>query len=172
MRSPSTSSSITARNFIARKLSIGAKTKISSRVSAPSASIDKNIKPRFGAVGKHGSIAVVERLHLSMKNECTRRILVPIDKAGFSKEITLWREWYNSYRPHMTLEGKTPDEVYFCKRSANSLPRIEPRPKVHHSTPCARPRMIMAGKPGRKFCAQIAFLEGRRHLPILIVQRE
>ncbi|HBT75363.1 MAG TPA: hypothetical protein DEB39_00215 [Planctomycetaceae bacterium] len=39
-----------------------------------------NIKQRFGAIGKHGSIAVVERLHLSMKNECTRRILVPISR--------------------------------------------------------------------------------------------
>jgi transposase InsO family protein len=37
----------------------------------------KSIRPRFGAVGKFGSIAVVERFMRSMKNECTRRILVP-----------------------------------------------------------------------------------------------
>ena len=35
------------------------------------------IRPRFGAVGKHGSIAVLERFFRSMKTECTRRILVP-----------------------------------------------------------------------------------------------
>ncbi len=33
--------------------------------------------PRYGAVGKHGSIAVVERLILTMKNEGTRGILIP-----------------------------------------------------------------------------------------------
>ena len=78
----------------------------------------RNIKPRFGAVGQHGSIAVVERLHLSMKNECTRRILVPVNKADFEKELSYWREWYNSCRPHMTLKGRTPDEIYFNLRAA------------------------------------------------------
>jgi len=39
----------------------------------------KGIKPpRYGAVGKHGSVAVVERFILTMKNEFTRRIIVPL----------------------------------------------------------------------------------------------
>ena len=38
----------------------------------------KGIKPRYGAVGKHGSIAVVERAIRTLKNECTRRILLPL----------------------------------------------------------------------------------------------
>ena len=39
----------------------------------------KGIKPpRYGAVGKHGSIAVVERLIKTMKDECTRRITGPV----------------------------------------------------------------------------------------------
>jgi transposase InsO family protein len=37
----------------------------------------RRIRQRFGAVGKYGSIAVVERFLRSMKNECTRRLLVP-----------------------------------------------------------------------------------------------
>ncbi len=41
----------------------------------------RKIKPRFGAVGKHGSIAVVERLHLSMKNECIASSLKPLRKG-------------------------------------------------------------------------------------------
>jgi len=36
-----------------------------------------HIRPRFGAVGEHGSIAVIERLIRSMKSECTRQVLVP-----------------------------------------------------------------------------------------------
>ena len=36
----------------------------------------KGVKPRYGAVGEHGSIAVVERALRTVKNVCTRRILV------------------------------------------------------------------------------------------------
>jgi len=132
----------------------------------------RNIKPRFGAVGKHGSIAVVERLHLSMKEECTRRIIVPVNKNDFEKELSLWRHWYNSCRPHMTLKGRTPDEIYFNLRATNTLPRIEPRPKVRHSTLCAKPRVMMAGKAGRHVDLRLLFLEGRSHLSVLTIQRE
>jgi transposase InsO family protein len=34
------------------------------------------IKPRFGAIGRHGSIAVVERSILSLKNELRRQTAV------------------------------------------------------------------------------------------------
>ena len=40
----------------------------------------KNILPRFGAVGKHGSIAVVERFHRTLK-EILRLITIPEDQA-------------------------------------------------------------------------------------------
>jgi transposase InsO family protein len=40
----------------------------------------RRIRQRFGAVGKYGSIDVVERFIGSMKNECTRRLLVPYDR--------------------------------------------------------------------------------------------
>jgi len=37
----------------------------------------KGITQRFGAIGEHGSIAVLERLIQTMKVECTRLILIP-----------------------------------------------------------------------------------------------
>jgi len=132
----------------------------------------RNIKPRFGAVGRHGSIAVVERLHLSMKSECTQRIIVPVSTKDFEKELSLWRHGYNSCRPHRTLKGRTPNEIYFNFRAANTLSRIEPRPKVRHSSPCAKPRVMMAGKAGRHVDLRLLFLEGRSHLPVLTIQRE
>ena len=64
--------------------------------------------PRYGAVGKHGSIAVVERLILTIKNECTRKIVVPVRRAGFRRELDWFTLWYNEHRPHMTLDGATP----------------------------------------------------------------
>ena len=49
---------------------------------------DQAIKPRFGAVGQHGSIAVVERFILSLKNECTRVILVPLRREALRLELS------------------------------------------------------------------------------------
>ena len=47
------------------------------------------ITPRFGAVGQLGSIAVVERFILTLKNECTRVILVPLRREAFHQELQL-----------------------------------------------------------------------------------
>jgi transposase InsO family protein len=86
----------------------------------------RNIRPRFGAVGQHGSIAVVERFHRTLK-EILRRIMIPEDQADFEREVGLVIDWYNEYRPHATLAGKTPHEVHFSRPAANEQPRIEPR---------------------------------------------
>ena len=85
-----------------------------------------SILPRFGAVGKHGSIAVVERFHRTMK-EILHLITVPEDQAAFERELRLIVDWYNEQRPHDTLSGRTPNEVYFSRPAANEQPRFEPR---------------------------------------------
>ena len=100
------------------------------------------------------------------------RNIVPTNQSEFEHKLSLWSTWYNSHRPHMSLNGRTPDEVFFKKRAANTLPRIEPRVGLKHSSPCAAPRVMMAGKAGRKVNIQLSFLEGRQHLPILNVLRE
>ena len=51
-----------------------------------------HIKPRFGAVGQHGSIALIERFILSLKNECTRVIHVPLHGEPFCRELTCGQE--------------------------------------------------------------------------------
>ena len=43
----------------------------------------KAIRPRYGAIGRHGSIAVVERLIRTIKDEGTRRIVIPQRQASF-----------------------------------------------------------------------------------------
>ena len=75
-----------------------------------------SIKPRLGAVGKHGSIAVTERVIKTLKYEWLRS--VPIIK-GFDHLTSLCSEfekWYNTWRPHMTLEGFRPDDLYYGRR--------------------------------------------------------
>ncbi|MCH8880216.1 MAG: DDE-type integrase/transposase/recombinase [Planctomycetes bacterium] len=131
----------------------------------------KAIRPRYGAIGKHGSIAVVERLIRTIKDEATRRIVVPQRQAAFRRELTSYLAWYNEHRPHATLHGKTPNEVYFRLRPANQRPRIEPRERWPRPSPCARPGTLIAGQPGDRFEIEVGFHDGRRHLPIVSVRR-
>ena len=93
-----------------------------------------NILPRFGAVGKHGSIAVVERLHRTVK-EVLRLITIPEVQGQFEVELGLIIDWYNEHRPHETLGGRTPNEVYFSRPAANEQPRIEPRKRWPRGSP-------------------------------------
>ena len=130
----------------------------------------RNILPRFGAVNKHGSIAVVERFHRTMK-ESLRQIVVPEDQAEFERELSLIVHWYNEYRPHDTLDGKTPNEVYFSRPPANEQPRLEPRVRWPRGSPCAAPLVPLEGNPGDPIVVELDFLKGRRHLPILRAKR-
>jgi transposase InsO family protein len=57
----------------------------------------KHIKPRYGAVGKHGSISVIERFIRSFKDEFTRRIHVPLRLARMREESNLYLVWYNRF---------------------------------------------------------------------------
>ena len=131
---------------------------------------ERSILPRFGAVNKHGSIAVVERFHRTMK-EILRLIVVPEDQSQFEREVQCIVDWYNESRPHMTLNGKTPDEVYHSRPPANEQPRIEPRPKWPRGSPCAKLDVAIEGNPGDPIVLEIDRHEGRRHLPIIRVRQ-
>ncbi len=113
----------------------------------------KKITPRYGAVGKHGSIAIIERFMKSLKNECTRKmILISYDIEEFREELSLYITWYNQFRTHEYLKGRTPQEVY-----SNTPPAKMPAFK--------RPSEIP------EFDVKISFLEGRKHLPIIELQK-
>ncbi len=70
------------------------------------------ITPRFGAVGQHGSIALIERFILTLKKEDMRIILVPLRTDAFQLELRYFSNWYNHSRPHSSLHGRTPQEAY------------------------------------------------------------
>ena len=69
-------------------------------------------RQRFGAVGQKGSIAIIERFFLTLKNEFTRRIFVSLSSASFRRELRYFVEWFNTRRPHAGLDGRTPEEIY------------------------------------------------------------
>jgi putative transposase len=72
----------------------------------------RGIDLRFGAVGSYGSLAVIERFIRSMKDECTRGILVPLRLGAVRRQIDWYVGWHNHHRPSQALGGRTPAEVY------------------------------------------------------------
>ncbi|TDJ72978.1 MAG: hypothetical protein E2O39_05860 [Planctomycetota bacterium] len=119
------------------------------------------MQPRFGAIGKHGSITVVERFIRSMKPECTRRIIVPSRLDEIRRELSSCSTCYKEHRPHMGLGGRTPAEMYDGLPSASEGPRIEPRARW--------PRKVenRTGRIGIRLELVLSHRDGRRHLPIV-----
>jgi putative transposase len=131
----------------------------------------RGIRPRFGAVGKYGSLAVVERFMRSLKVECTRRTIVPMELDAMRLEIALYVVWYNQHRPSQALGGRTPQEVYEALPPANRGRRLEPRAQWPRRSPCASPQAGIRGERGAKLSLMVGFLEGRRHLPVVELQK-
>ena len=130
----------------------------------------RSIRPRFGAVGKHGSIAVVERFIRSMKNECTRHIRVPLQLEAMRREVGLYVTWYNEHRPNQALGGRTPREVHSDIQPKNSQPRFEPRRDSPPTSICASPQAAVRGKRGTRLTLVVSYVEGRRHLPVVEIR--
>lgn len=125
----------------------------------------------YGAIGKHGSLAVVERLILTMKTLLSRLLLVPYRHDAFLRELGSTVAWYNEHRAHTWLGGRTPNEVYFGRFPANRKPRIEPRSRWLRGSPCARPWALVRGSPGARLLLEISFHDGKRHLPVVRLKR-
>ncbi len=126
---------------------------------------------RKGIKRPRGSIAVVERVILTIKTLLSRLPLVPYRREAFLRELTQITEWYNQSRPHTRLGGKTPNEVYRGMFPANRRPRFEPRPRWPRNSPCAKPWALVRGSPGAKLTLEVSFHRGRKHLPIVKLRR-
>jgi len=132
----------------------------------------RGIRHRFGAVGKYGSLAVIERCIRTLKTEFTRRlILVPFRLAVFRQEMALFFSWFNDRRPHTKLTGATPDEVYYHRRPACRAPRFEPRSRWPRRSRCAAPQTLVRGQPGVELEIEVQHHAGRRYLPIVTLRR-
>jgi len=86
------------------------------------------IKHRLGAVGKHGSIAVTERVNKTLKYEWLKRVAIIKGIDHLAELCNGFELWYNRWRPHMTLDGLRPDDVYYNhkpdkpERNAKTVP--------------------------------------------------
>jgi len=96
---------------------------------------DWDIKHRLGAVGKHGSIAVTERLIWTLKREWLARVPLIRGLDHLGELLADFEVYYNQYRCHRRLGGATPSMIYEGgswqkpDRSAKTLPR---RIRVRH----------------------------------------
>lgn len=131
----------------------------------------RKIRPRFGAVGQYGSIAVIERFFRTMKEEGLRRVLVPLNLRRMREELSAITGWYNTHRPHSWLDGRTPDERYHRIPSACRRPRFETRPHWPVGSRCASPPAKVRGSPDAKLELVVTWHDSRKRLPIVALKR-
>ena len=93
-----------------------------------------SVKHRFGAVGKQGSIAVTERAIKTLKYEWLYRVPLIKNYNHLEELCHSFEEWYNRWRPHMTLQGSRPGDVFAGKKPvslARDAKRIPPKIERH-----------------------------------------
>lgn len=100
------------------------------------------IRRRYGAVGKKGSIGVIERLWRSMKHEYVRHLFLYRPMGALESRLRRWCRWHNAERPHQGLGQQTPDDIY------------------RHRPP--RPTRNLTGGT-----LHVRFFDGDRRLPVL-----
>jgi transposase InsO family protein len=109
----------------------------------------RRIRQRFGAIGKTGSIAVLERLWRTLKSMLRLRTFKPLVQRDLEQRLSLGLFYYAFLRPHQGLGGATPAEGYFGWEPARLSALAPPR-----------------GKPGEGF--RISYLDSLQCLPVLM----
>jgi hypothetical protein len=130
---------------------------------------DNEVRPRFGAIGKSGSIAVLERFFRTLKCEMLRRlVIVPVRISAMRSEVMAYMFWYNQYRPHRGLGGRTPAELRDGLIAAIDKPMMETRARF----------ALARGQPNRltrrvsgKLELVVERVEGRAHLPVVSLRQ-
>ena len=112
------------------------------------------VKQRFGAIGKKGSIALIERLWRTLKDALGLRLLRPSAAEDLAATVELGLIHYAHFRPHQGLGGATPAEMYFGRTPAH-LSAIPP--------PRGRPGEGPMDSPFR-----VDYLDAGRLLPVLV----
>jgi len=111
-------------------------------------------RQRFGAVGRYGSIAIIERLWRTLKDSLRLRSFKPLTKRELERRLERGLDYYTYVKPHQGLGGATPAEIHFGRQPAH-LAAVHP--------PRARPREGPVHSP-----FEIAYLDPDQMLPVLI----
>jgi putative transposase len=83
----------------------------------------RGVRHRYGAVGRKGSIAIVERYWRSLKAEHAHGLNLFRPLASIHTRLRAYVAWFNAHRPHQGLGGRTPDDVFAGRtRAVRSVP--------------------------------------------------
>ena len=67
---------------------------------------------RYGAVGRKGSISIIERFWRTMKAEHAHGLILFRPLRAIRARLEAYAAWFNEHRPHQGLAQRTPDEVH------------------------------------------------------------
>jgi transposase InsO family protein len=109
------------------------------------------MKARFGAVGRHGSIAFIERLWRGLKDLLQLRLDRRLLPEDLEPRIGLGLFYYSVLKPHQGLGGATPAEIYFQREPV----RVSAVPPPREVDPIPPPAFV------------IRHLDPARRLPVL-----
>ncbi len=112
------------------------------------------VRHRFGAIGKTGSIAIIERFWKQLKYTLILRSFRPFFQDDFEQRLESWLFFYTNIRPHQGLAGATPSEVFLRQKPAG-LYAVHP--------PRGKPREGPTEIP-----FEIRFVDFERRLPFLV----
>jgi transposase InsO family protein len=94
----------------------------------------RSVRHRYGAIGRSGSIALVERFFRTLKSIARTRERPPLLKADLERRLALAFHYYAFFRPHQGLGGATPAERFLHRRRPAHLEAVPPprgRPSEH-----------------------------------------
>jgi len=114
---------------------------------------DKAIAQRFGAIGKTGSIALIERFWRTTKELLGLPFYKPLLPGELSRRLDCVFLYYTEFRPHQGLAGATPQEVSLGFQPAHLRAQHPPRGRI--------------GEPTATLSLQIVYLDKERRLPYL-----
>jgi len=110
--------------------------------------VDWDVKHRFGAVGRHGSIAVTERVIRTLKYEWLTRVPVLKGLDHLQALLADFACYYNCWRPHSALQGAVPELTHAGEqwsippKTAKTVPGRHRAPLLprdpHHGLPTRR----------------------------------
>lgn len=117
------------------------------------------ISQRFGAIGKYGSIAIIERLWRTLKDLLLLRSRRAWSPAEMMRRLDDGLYYYAFHKPHQGLNGATPAEVYFeftpaSVHAKRRLSEFELKKAKRH-------------EPDRQLF-EIAYLDPEHLLPLLV----
>jgi transposase InsO family protein len=77
----------------------------------------RGVRHRYGAVGRSGSIALIERWWRTLKREALDATSAWLTVEALAEKVARYAEWFNRHRPHQGLQGRAPADVRNAKRS-------------------------------------------------------